>query len=128
MKAFGLQTELTARNKSTDQLHMYQAKSTAFIRRTQHSCDGHGFGHSNGIRFSTDEKTLYVTATDCINGIGIADDTKVSSMVIYPWSTTREAKNIQLVKPEQDATNRFGVLCRMINRLSELAASTQCQL
>lgn len=39
-----------------------------------------GFGHPNGICFSPNEKTLYVTDTDWIWGDGSTSDTRVSSM------------------------------------------------
>lgn len=39
-----------------------------------------GFGHPNGICFSPDEKIVYITDTDWINGTGVTDDTKSSSM------------------------------------------------
>lgn len=39
-----------------------------------------GFGHPNGICFSPDEKIVYVTDTDWINGNGTTDDTRASSM------------------------------------------------
>lgn len=39
-----------------------------------------GFGHPNGICFSPDEKTVYVTDTDRVRGDGTIDDSKTSSM------------------------------------------------
>lgn len=39
-----------------------------------------GFGRPNGIAFSPDQKTLYVTDTDWIHGDGSKVDTRVSSM------------------------------------------------
>jgi gluconolactonase len=38
------------------------------------------FGRPNGLCFSPDEKTLYVTDTDWIHGDGTTDDTRASSM------------------------------------------------
>lgn len=39
-----------------------------------------GFGRPNGLSFSPDEQTLYVTDTDWIHGDGTKDDTRASSM------------------------------------------------
>lgn len=39
-----------------------------------------GFGHPNGICFSPDEKTVYVTDTDRHHGSGVNDDSKASTM------------------------------------------------
>jgi gluconolactonase len=39
-----------------------------------------GFGHPNGICFSPDEKTVYITDTDRQHGSGTIDDRKASSM------------------------------------------------
>ena len=39
-----------------------------------------GFGRPNGICFSPDEKTVYVTDTDWMHGDGTSDDARVSSM------------------------------------------------
>lgn len=39
-----------------------------------------GFGRPNGLCFSPDEKTLYVTDTEWIHGDGTTDDTRASSM------------------------------------------------
>lgn len=39
-----------------------------------------GFGRPNGLSFSVDEKTLYITDTEWIHGDGTTDDTRVSSM------------------------------------------------
>jgi gluconolactonase len=39
-----------------------------------------GFGHPNGLCFSPDEKILYVTDTDWVNGNGTYDETKAASM------------------------------------------------
>lgn len=39
-----------------------------------------GFGRPNGLCFSPDEQTLYVTDTDWIHGDGTTDDTRASTM------------------------------------------------
>lgn len=39
-----------------------------------------GFGKPNGICFSPDEKTVYVTDTHWLRGDGSTDDQRVSSM------------------------------------------------
>lgn len=39
-----------------------------------------GFGRPNGLCFSSDEKTLYVTDTDWIHGDGTTDDTRARTM------------------------------------------------
>lgn len=39
-----------------------------------------GFGHPNGICFSPDEKTVYITDTDRWHGSGVSDDAKASTM------------------------------------------------
>ena len=39
-----------------------------------------GFGRPNGLCFSPDEKTLYVTDTDWIHGDGTTDDLRPSTM------------------------------------------------
>lgn len=39
-----------------------------------------GFGHPNGLCFSPDEKTMYVTDTDWIQGEGVTDDRRLSHM------------------------------------------------
>jgi gluconolactonase len=39
-----------------------------------------GFGHPNGICFSPDEKTVYVTDTDRVHGGGGVDDSNASTM------------------------------------------------
>lgn len=43
-----------------------------------------GFGRPNGLAFSPDEQTLYVTDTDWIHGDGSRDDQRVSSMLVRP--------------------------------------------
>ncbi|KAG5981769.1 hypothetical protein E4U54_006614 [Claviceps lovelessii] len=48
-----------------------------------------GFGRPNGICFSPDEKTVYVTDTDWIHGDGTTDDFRVSH--IYAFSLTLHA-------------------------------------
>ncbi|KAH7127359.1 gluconolactonase precursor [Dactylonectria macrodidyma] len=45
-----------------------------------------GFGRPNGICFSPDEKTVYVTDTDWIHGDGTTDDSRPSS--IYAFDVT----------------------------------------
>ena len=42
-----------------------------------------GFGHPNGICFSPDEKTVYITDTDRQHGNGVVDDQKASSMYAF---------------------------------------------
>ncbi|KKK19345.1 hypothetical protein AOCH_002416 [Aspergillus ochraceoroseus] len=42
-----------------------------------------GFGRPNGICFSPDEKTVYVTDTDWIHGDGTTDDSRVSSIYAF---------------------------------------------
>lgn len=44
-----------------------------------------GFNRPNGICFSPDEKIVYVTDTDWIHGDGSTDDTRVSSMYVFPY-------------------------------------------
>lgn len=39
-----------------------------------------GLGHPNGICFSPDEKTVYITDTDWLHGGGVTDETKASTM------------------------------------------------
>jgi gluconolactonase len=39
-----------------------------------------GFGRPNGLCFSPDEQTLYVTDTDWVHGDGTTDDTRASTM------------------------------------------------
>ncbi|KAK1140161.1 hypothetical protein N8T08_010638 [Aspergillus melleus] len=46
-----------------------------------------GFGKPNGICFSPDEKTLYVTDTDWLVGDGRVDDARVSSIYAFDIST-----------------------------------------
>lgn len=41
-----------------------------------------GFGRPNGLCFSPDERTLYVTDTDWIHGDGTTDDTRSSTMCV----------------------------------------------
>jgi gluconolactonase len=41
-----------------------------------------GFGRPNGICFSPDEKTVYITDTDWIRGPGNIDDTRASTMFV----------------------------------------------
>lgn len=45
-----------------------------------------GFGHPNGICFSPDEKTVYITDTDWLHGDGSTDDTRPSAMYAIPAS------------------------------------------
>ncbi|CAG8422671.1 unnamed protein product [Penicillium salamii] len=45
-----------------------------------------GFGHPNGICFSPDEKTVYITDTDKQNGDGTIDDRKASSIYAFDLS------------------------------------------
>jgi gluconolactonase len=45
-----------------------------------------GFGRPNGICFSPDEKTVYVTDTDWIHGDGTTDDSRASSMCVFDFS------------------------------------------
>jgi gluconolactonase len=42
-----------------------------------------GFGRPNGICFSPDERTCYVTDTDWIHGDGSREDMRVSSMYVF---------------------------------------------
>ncbi|MCJ1479348.1 hypothetical protein MMC13_008033 [Lambiella insularis] len=42
-----------------------------------------GFGRPNGIAFSPDEKTLYITDTDAIHGNGQFDSTKAATIYAY---------------------------------------------
>lgn len=42
-----------------------------------------GFGRPNGLAFSPNEQTLYVTDTDWIHGDGTCDDQRASSMSVY---------------------------------------------
>ncbi|GAB7339890.1 hypothetical protein MBLNU457_6420t1 [Dothideomycetes sp. NU457] len=42
-----------------------------------------GFGRPNGLAFSPDEETLYVTDTDWIHGDGSTDDTRISSIYAF---------------------------------------------
>lgn len=39
-----------------------------------------GFGHPNGLCFSPDEGTIYITYTDRWHGFGVSDGSKASSM------------------------------------------------
>lgn len=43
-----------------------------------------GFGHPNGLCFSPDEKTLYVTDTDWMHGSGTTRDERPSTMYDFP--------------------------------------------
>ncbi|KAK2590340.1 hypothetical protein QQS21_011983 [Conoideocrella luteorostrata] len=43
-----------------------------------------GFGHPNGLCFSPDEKTLYVTDTDKVHGSGVLRPHLASSMYVAP--------------------------------------------
>ncbi|KAH8657702.1 hypothetical protein BX600DRAFT_384082 [Xylariales sp. PMI_506] len=45
-----------------------------------------GFGRPNGICFSPDEKTIYVTDTDWIHGDGTTDDTRASHIYAFDVS------------------------------------------
>ena len=45
-----------------------------------------GFGHPNGICFSPDEKTVYITDTDKQNGDGTIDHRKASAMYDLLWN------------------------------------------
>ncbi|CAG7958038.1 unnamed protein product [Penicillium olsonii] len=45
-----------------------------------------GFGHPNGICFSPDEKTVYITDTDKQNGDGTVDDRKASAIYAFDVS------------------------------------------
>jgi len=47
-----------------------------------------GFGRPNGLAFSPDEQTLYVTDTDWIHGDGSTDDTRASSMYVRVLTST----------------------------------------
>ncbi|SPQ21347.1 7115df78-b77a-4322-8a19-b575c1a931d5 [Thermothielavioides terrestris] len=42
-----------------------------------------GFGHPNGICFSPDERTVYITDTDWLHGGGGTDDTKASTIYAF---------------------------------------------
>jgi gluconolactonase len=53
-----------------------------------------GFNRPNGICFSPDEKTVYVTDTDWIHGDGSTDDTRVSHMYVPFFSTLSASGNI----------------------------------
>ncbi|KAJ5081534.1 hypothetical protein NUU61_009798 [Penicillium alfredii] len=46
-----------------------------------------GFGRPNGICFSPDEKTVYITDTDRVHGDGTVDDQRVSSIYAFDVST-----------------------------------------
>ncbi|KAI1339975.1 hypothetical protein F5Y15DRAFT_381021 [Xylariaceae sp. FL0016] len=45
-----------------------------------------GFGHPNGMCFSPDEKTVYVTDTDWLHGSGRTDDSKASTIYAFDVS------------------------------------------
>jgi gluconolactonase len=53
-----------------------------------------GFNRPNGICFSPDEKTVYITDTDWIHGDGSTDDTRVSHMYVPFFSTLSASGNI----------------------------------
>lgn len=57
-----------------NQVYRYDVKAKA-VRAV-----ADGFGRPNGICFSPDEKTLYVTDTDWIHGDGTTDPTRASTM------------------------------------------------
>ncbi|KAF4439258.1 hypothetical protein F53441_12639 [Fusarium austroafricanum] len=46
-----------------------------------------GFGRPNGISFSPDEKTVYITDTDWIHGDGTTDDTRASTIYAFDVTT-----------------------------------------
>lgn len=46
-----------------------------------------GFGRPNGISFSPDEKTVYITDTDWVHGDGTTDDTRPSTIYAFDVAT-----------------------------------------
>lgn len=71
---YGFEQGYRARMSVPSQVYRYNPK-TKNIRAV-----ADGFGHPNGLCFSPDEKTLYVTDTDRYHGNGVIDDAKASTM------------------------------------------------
>lgn len=67
----GLKTSATSPN----QVYRWDVKNGGGIRAV-----ADGFGRCNGICFSPDENTVYITDTDWIHGNGTTDSTRASSM------------------------------------------------
>lgn len=72
--SYGYEQGYRPRPRLPSQVYRYEP-STKAIRAV-----ADGFGHPNGLCFSPDEKTMYVTDTDWIHGDGSTDDSRVSSM------------------------------------------------
>jgi gluconolactonase len=71
---YGSEQQYRPSPKLPSQLYRYdpQTKSTRAM--------ADGFGHPNGLCFSPDEKTLYVTDTDRLHGGGTVHDDRASTM------------------------------------------------
>jgi gluconolactonase len=72
--AYGFEQGYRPRPKLPSQVYRYDAERKN-IRAMADS-----FGHPNGICFSPDEKTVYITDTDRYHGGGTVDDMKASTM------------------------------------------------
>ncbi|RDW81825.1 hypothetical protein BP6252_02937 [Coleophoma cylindrospora] len=74
---YGYEQGYRPRPKLPAQLYRYDTKQ----RSIRVMADG--FGHPNGICFSPDEKTVYVTDTDWLHGTGATDDMKASTIYAF---------------------------------------------
>jgi gluconolactonase len=71
---YGFEQGIRPKPRLPSQVYRYEPE-TGSIRAI-----ADGFGRPNGICFSPDEKTVYITDTDWIHGDGTTDDFRVSNM------------------------------------------------
>lgn len=71
---YGYEQGYRPRPKLPAQVYRYDAERKSIRAMAD------GLGHPNGICFSPDEKTVYVTDTDWLHGGGTTDDMKASTM------------------------------------------------
>ena len=71
---YGFEQGITARPQLPNQVYRFEPR-TGDVRAM-----ADGFGRPNGICFSPDEKTLYITDTEWLHGDDSTDDTRASSM------------------------------------------------
>jgi gluconolactonase len=71
---YGFEQGFRPRPQLPSQVYRYDPKTEGIRAMAD------GFGHPNGICFSPDEKTVYVTDTDRVHGGGGVDDSKASTM------------------------------------------------
>lgn len=73
--SYGFEQGYRPRPSLPAQVYRYDPRNGGSIRAV-----ADGFGHPNGLCFSPDEKTVYITDTDRWHGSSISDNSKASTM------------------------------------------------